>query len=1144
MSTFCSLCGVLIDMWRGGDQSDRPDPSETLSWLSEVRAIRTTRFIHNPVVTGVGWLNFHGDIIAPCDDSRHYADPELAQDPENYFGRYRLGYASYTYPGYWCYVVHDACWELLRDRIDLGRDVSAGALARHLFALLYNTPADDEGVFAPGHTYGHAAEFQDTSTSHGYFTRVNTSDYSFITGDAREEFQFEDEVLQDAVPSAVGTGALERLVPLGNYSESDVFCLLPNEIIMLILASLPSADVCRLRLASRYVADVSSPSVLSQRFWSSRFDADFEMGFVFAGPFCPRPAEPVDWRMLYLKAKVALRSDLFPGLRNRRRIWRVFQELAATIDLRLANEDYITKSPYTEKSIVVPEGASLSSSACADVSFYPTDPQDIVGITGPARCPLLLSCRLFEKQSLLWPQQHEVDSLKLGVSFVQVDGRRYICGLRYLSPDGMVEYSRAGYVNPREEHHISLGSYDNLECLNVVMAKTGLVGMLLHMKSQENSFSHSVGDIETAQLEGGIGRLSPKEGTACVGFIIGLDACKVISITLVEMPLHIPVVDATDCDWVLDYRNLDQEPVQLWNPSLPEHPHHTSWHYAQFSTQHFDLCLNMDFGGPRGCLLQSLTRINLYMGGFPAVFIGMSFNYEDGTERFYGRKGYRESIGSLAVLRAVQQSFHIDGPMGEIITKFAASYSHVHDTIQSITITTSMGRSQQFRLYGKDSWGDCQEMVAILEPQPGEVFTALYARIKSPIGYFKSISACSMILDKRPSYPDLGYLAIDSHRVPITCKALNSAAEMLAYPRGFAFTAADLTHLSKIRVSVSNEHQPASPAHLSGLQLEFSDSRNPVVLGQWVEELDALNIPPGDRLAEMTTWHDFALTHKKVKFGKIRKLQLRTAGGVGKEFLDPMVRGNICLNYRENPYEELVGLVWGYNHEWDHVRALYGPKPSSGGNLLIESQVGYPSPSWLVRERLFMCEVLKDGTPNPVVGIEVSCKDIGSELSGLTLIYKHGDQWTLGTRGRPLQTMTLSEDEKLVRMDIGVNRGNRIDLISFFTNTGRKVDFSEKSGPTPGQDKNKYHMFIHSRSVFILDPLFTGPSITTNMNELSSSKMRHLREFPEGARRFVGFWAVPKRRDRCLRFNMLGPVFEVAEVEGLNQSKLVEGKLD
>ncbi|KAI5917273.1 hypothetical protein F4810DRAFT_697126 [Camillea tinctor] len=1132
MSTFCSLCGVLIDMWRGGDQSERPDSSETLSWLSEVRAIRTTHFIDNPVVTGVGWLNFHGDIIAPYEDSRHYADPDLGQDPDHYFGRYRLGYTSYTYPDYWCYVVHDACWELLRDRIELGREVSARTLARHLFALLYNTPADDEGVFAPGHNYGHAAKFRDTSTSHGYFTRVNASDYSFITGDPREEFQFDDEVLRDEVPSPVGAGALEALAPLGKYSGSDVFCTLPNEITMLIITSLPSADVCRLRLASRYIADVSSPSILSQHFWSSRFDVDSEMGFVFAGPFCPRPAEPVDWRMLYLKAKAALRSDLFPGLRNRRRIWLVFQELARMIDLRLANEEHITKSPYTEKSITVPVGASLSSSACADVSFYPRDPEDTLGLTGPARCPLLLSCRLFEKQSLLWPQQSEVDSLKLGVSFIRVNRRRYICGLRYLSPDSMVEYSRAGYINPQEEHQISLLGYDNLEHLNVVMANAGLVGMLFHMKSQEKSFSYAVGNTETNQLEGGIGKLTPKEGTACVGFIIGLDACKVISITLVEMPLHTPVVDATDCDWFLDYKNLDQEPVQLWNPVMPETSHPVVWQNAHFSTQHFDLCLNMDFGGPRGRLLRSLTCINFLMGGFPAVFLGMSFNYEDGTERFYGRKRYRENIGNLAGQRAVRQSFHVNGPRGELITKIEASYSHIHDTIQSITITTNTDRSQRFRLYGKDSWGDCQEMVTILEPQPDEAFIALYVKIKSPIGYFKSISACSLIPEKLLPSPDPGYLVNDSHRVPITCKALNSAAEMLAYPRGFAFTASDLAHLSMVRVSVSKEDQPPSSTHISGLRLEFSDSRVPVVLGQWVEEFGGLSISSSDRLAEITTWHDFALTNKKVKFGKIRKLQLRTAGGINKEFLNPMVQGNICLNYRENPYEELTGLVWGYNHEWDHVRALYGPKRNNGRRLLIESQVGYLNPSWLVRERLFMCEVLVDGTPNPVISIEVTCKDFGSELSGLTLTYKNGEQRTLGTRGRSIQTMPLSEGEHLVRMDIGVSRGNRIYLISFFTDTGRQMDFiSEKPGPTQGRDKTYHPMSIHSRSVFILDPLITRPSITTNTEESFLSKMRSLREFPEGARRFVGFWAVPRRRDRSLRFNMLGPVFEAAEIE-------------
>lgn len=204
---------------------------------------------------------------------------------------------------YWCYVVHNGCWELLRDRVDPDHVYPVDTLARHLLALLYSTPLDvNNETLVPGHNYGYASNpFSHGDLRNGYLGRVIATDDSFIISDVTEKFVSDEETLEDEVVSFY-TRIAHLGTQLGNYGETDPFCLLPRELVVLVLTLLPSQDVCNLRHASRYVADLSSPKFLDQRFWSSRFDPDSEMGFVFAGPSNPRPTEPADWRAMYLKA--------------------------------------------------------------------------------------------------------------------------------------------------------------------------------------------------------------------------------------------------------------------------------------------------------------------------------------------------------------------------------------------------------------------------------------------------------------------------------------------------------------------------------------------------------------------------------------------------------------------------------------------------------------------------------------------------------------------------------------------------------------------------------------------------------------------------------------------------------------------------
>ncbi|KAI0897634.1 hypothetical protein F4806DRAFT_495304 [Annulohypoxylon nitens] len=1111
---FCPLCDVLIDVWiNPGDGLANPD--YPINWLQEVRAVRTTEGLKFPFVTGVGWLESDECIIAPDGYECHYRDLGPQQQLDEYFTGHQISYFREGTAGYWCYAVHNACWELLRDRIDPDHDFPPNKLAQHLFALLYNTPvnAGNEALI-PGHDYGHASDFhlQTGELYHGYFTRVKESDYFFITGDVGEKFEPDEDGLEDEILS-IYAKPVRLNARLESTDESDTLRLLPRELIMLVLAYLPSEDVCKLRLVSRYVADLSSPALLDQKFWSSRFDSEFEMGFVFAGLSKPRPVEPADWRTIYFKTKAALKSDMFYGLKNRRRIWHVFQHIYDALFVRLASEQWVNSGspPETARS---PRGM-----VCAEASFESVE-----------KLPLNLSCRLFEWRSFIWPQSLESVSKTLRVSTIYSNSKTYISGFRLLTtgcPDNAAELPRAGFINPRQEHDVFIGPNGFIEQVDVAMATKGIVGLRFAIRDSQDIHTVVVGDIELADSESGIAKLSLCDDAPFAGLYLGLDACKVIAISLMGQEtraLPYPTVEYSNST------SQDVVTLEVWNPSIPTVP--PTWKFSKSSpSQHFNLCLNMDLGGIGGRLLQSLIRVDFLMGGYPSVFLGICFIYNDGSERLYGRESFRNSPEDVANTPVIRQCFIIDGPRGELITKITVSKLPEVDTIQAITILTNLGREKQFRLYGKDSTrlSSNREVVEVLQPESGMHFTSFYARIQSPLGHFRDFSVHSQIINTELQEPLVGSFGV-IHHIPVTLDIQKSAEDILAYPRGFAFAAADISSLRKIRVSVSDEKRTGVQGHITGLWLEYHDSNVPVVLGQWIKELDSLDLELGERLTEVITWHDYTNRHRRAKYGPIKRLSLGTVRGNVKEFLDSHRGGKIRLQYRESPYEKLVsqsfqvlhqqlvlanpviesGIVWGCNYEWDHVRVFLSPKTKDLKTRSLTYLDDHSCPPWAVMQKIFIPEIREDGRPNPVMAVEATFKEIAHEISGLTFTYEDGRQTTLGSRGANGIELTLSPDEKLAQMELGGNREHHIVFMALSTTSGRRMDFSKQNSDIIVNKRTV------QRTIYTLDQSWLNES-----NELGAN----LRPIPKGAGPFVGFWALPRRLG-SLRYGRFGPVFE------------------
>ncbi len=105
---------------------------------------------------------------------------------------------------------------------------------------------------------------------------------------------------------------------------------------------------------------------------------------------------------------------------------------------------------------------------------------------------------------------------------------------------------------------------------------------------------------------------------------------------------------------------------RIWAPSFPFGVDAIIWAPMTPRDQTFDLHLNMNFGGVRGCLLPLLERVVAVMFSYSKHFLGFEFFYSNRTSSFYGRRSAinlrrRETCG-------MELSFFVQGAKGERIS--------------------------------------------------------------------------------------------------------------------------------------------------------------------------------------------------------------------------------------------------------------------------------------------------------------------------------------------------------------------------------------------------------------------------------------------------------------------------------------------
>ena len=271
------------------------------------------------LLTGVGLYDDPnlGDFNAPLDRNMRWDDAGYQNSVANEFDvLHRLGIRARH-----GIILHDACWSLLEE-----------------VSLWHSTPISLQRLLDVCNSLPIPSECLSLSWGHDFGGVAITGDINYFPWEDRydiREFREQDPVFSknpyhipgvDRIlteePEQPPTFKQTTLSVSPQTLTTDRLALLPEELCIAIAIYLPTADVFRARLASR----AFWPVFYSQQFWASRFKSSTDRSWLVEA----RDSLPRDWRWLYRRTNDA---HISPGLRNRRRIWDLLQQVLDSLAL-------------------------------------------------------------------------------------------------------------------------------------------------------------------------------------------------------------------------------------------------------------------------------------------------------------------------------------------------------------------------------------------------------------------------------------------------------------------------------------------------------------------------------------------------------------------------------------------------------------------------------------------------------------------------------------------------------------------------------------------------------------------------------------------------------------------------------------------
>ncbi|KAF4979218.1 hypothetical protein FZEAL_4527 [Fusarium zealandicum] len=870
-------------------------------------------------------------------------------------------YLEYSKPDdSWTFPFHESCWQILLAYVASAssRTYEPRQIAKHLFNLTYCLPCDRRCMTFAAHDFGGASQFWKSPANIPQAWTFLLADPSLLSiGPA-------DDNEGQGLPTAID------YCQLAVSAAHDPFSSLPNEVNYLLIVFLRSSDLCNFRLSSREIAVLTKPSHLPQLFWASRFAVDREMGF-FTLNSLPESLQHVgaDWRSLYFHVKHALRDRSQTGhVRNRRRIWESLRPLTSSLMPLLEQNDTLQYED-SQGTGLASQGHRLGALARGPHR------QDELGCGGRG-------IRLFGTQPLSFHAKDlEEETLVISVSFITFNCIAYFCGMRISQckrVEPAAELSRAGLIVPCSEVQIQVTPQDQLMGIQVASSVSGVVGLGFRVQSAAGvEYIKTAGMIDKLSDSVGIANLKPGNGRRISGLKLGLDACKVVSVQLLEYPRDNPIVEET-------LRNEETsegfDMPWLWHPGEPD----LTDDVVLPATRNDELtfAFDMDFGGPDGTFLSRLERIVAFRDDLSGSLRGFAFFYSDGLTRSFGMRNIIDTKSNQ--LTCIEQSHAIDGAGGERIVALDSSHK-----------TTESGNHF--------STGSMQHLgVRYLTFTPDKESTC---STTSPM-------LCNSV-GNRPQSPN----TVQIHYMKAARPLQNTSS---------CFTSATLSNIRRIRLSAGTPDHVRGPEHISGICVELWDNILPVYVGQWLHEVASFQLERGHRISGLALWQTQETNPNNTareNSGRITGINIET-----KQLEEEASSFELCLgdrsdklaySFTENPFETLCSLVWVFNHQYDYIHVETQPHSSRSGTVLSLHGLINLWPNSRVPEKLFW--ELEDGLGNrlSVARVHAAFKYSSKQPAGFIFDYRDGrTRRHAGCVLGEMASMDLDEGEHLTRIDV------------------------------------------------------------------------------------------------------------------------------
>ncbi|KAK2128842.1 hypothetical protein NOF04DRAFT_1346157 [Fusarium oxysporum II5] len=776
-------------------------------------------------------------------------------------------------------------------------------------------------------------------------------------------------------------------------TSSDCFSKLSTELNHCMIDFLDTTSFCNLRLSSTTIANLTKPTELPQTFWASRFSHDHEMNFF-----------PVDhnrtetWRDLYFDLKHSLHDNSSRGhMRHRQQIWNGLENITHCMISMLRQRPRLEKTARCRQKLVS-LGYEMTQKTQGLKGVPCSSPSKGIQVRGSRYLNLRLGGLGNEE-------------VRISVSRVYLDKRDYICGFRARRLDG-AENFRIGLIQPDAETHFSLRSSDQVIAVHVASTFGGLVGLAFRIKDELGGVSWKLmGKVDKPDDYVGIKMLKPQNGPYISGLLLGLDACKVVSVQLVEKLGDVPTIHTPTTSEQL-----------LWHPAAPQPDVATvKPPTVDTASPQPAFILNMDFGGPSGSLLPLLNRVAIFVDSSVTFSIrGLGFYYTDGTEREFGIREIWDD--SRERFLAIEQSLSINGPAGERITGVGFQTLRFHREhavlfAYSLMITTSFGRRLKATNkgmpweYPEDGSSEWHNLVS----PHGEIITGFLAHP------YMSTSLCTVEsfglahLDHRDSFQ------LDSPPSTFSYDQEEARSRIDPYSNWsmdrFPSSTVRLNGVKRVGISCGRTGRNRLPHHVSGFCFEFWDGRSPVYIGQWFHEIDHLDLDEGDRITDLTLWEEVEIEDdgSTSHFGnkKFTGVRIEKSGAEPNAVeVHPGLHGDMIeARHAESHFERLDGFVWSLYLKGDSFEARTKPTKLAKGDLcreFNEHQIVSTDCN-----RLFWRLQDKEGSWTSVSQITAFFNPLYQRLCGMEFMYRDGQLKRAGYTKGTKATLTLDRDEEV-----------------------------------------------------------------------------------------------------------------------------------